>query len=142
MNPSLIASGGVILSRATGIDPAIQQALRALVSTDEEWENAGRSIGSFATQVSPQNERLARIATTVAIQMELKRKPTTLDQDIDMLKSWNKQQSNSGSPQSKVGREMIRNASNGGREEERLALMFRIEKKKLLSEIIAGLENN
>jgi hypothetical protein len=139
-----MACGGVILSRATGIDPAIQQALRALVSTDEEWQNAGRSIGSFATEVSPQNECLARIAAKVAIQMELKSKPTTLGQDIEKLKLWNKQQqNNSGGPQSKIGREMIRTSRNGSSasttNEERLALMFRIEKKKLLNEIIAGL---
>jgi hypothetical protein len=138
-----MASGGVILSRATGIDPAIQQALRALVSTDDEWQNSGRSIGSFATEVSPQNECLARIAAKVAIQMELKSKPTTLGQDIEMLQLLNKQQqNNSGGPQSKIGREMIRNARSGtsATNEERLALMFRIEKKMLLNEIIARLE--
>jgi hypothetical protein len=142
ISPSRATASGVIVSRAIGIDPAILQALRALVSTDEEWQNAGGAVGNFATQVSPQNERLARVAAKTAILLELESKPTSLEQDMDMLKLLNKQQqqSNSGGTRSVVGKEMIRNAISSNSNEDRLALLFRIEKKKLLYEIITSLE--
>jgi len=116
------ASGGVVLSRTQGVDPAILQALRALVSTEEEWEVfAGKAIGNFATQVSEENERLARLAAKTAIQLELDSKPTTLEQDMEL---WRKT--------------TLFNANESA--EERLALLFRIEKKKLLIETISNLE--
>lgn len=34
-------SGGVVITRSGGIDPAILTALRVLVSTDEEWKESG-----------------------------------------------------------------------------------------------------
>ena len=115
-------SGGVVLSRTQGVDPAILQALRALVSTEEEWEVfAGKAIGNFATQVSEENERLARLAAKTAIQLELDSKPTTLEQDMEL---WRKTS--------------LFNANESA--EERLALLFRIEKKKLLMEMISKLE--
>eukprot|EP00804_Cyclotella_cryptica_P029771 CCRYP_020940-RA/>CCRYP_020940-RA protein AED:0.05 eAED:0.05 QI:35/1/1/1/1/1/3/54/592 len=109
--------GGVVLTRATGIDPAVIQAMRALVSSDEEWENAGEAIGNFATQVSPENERAARLAIKRAMELELESKPTTVEEDENLLQ--------------------IMNAKSGGVEmEELLAVMFRLEKKKLLKEAI------
>lgn len=114
--------GGVVLSRAVGIDPAVIQALRALVSTDQEWQEAGESIGNFAAQVSADNERKARLAARTAIESELFAKTTTLEEDRAMLKR------------------LESNKKAGGQEmEERIALEFRIEKKKLLKETIERL---
>jgi hypothetical protein len=104
--------GGVVLTQAVGIDQAIIQALRALVSTDEEWEAAGEAVGNFAEEVNPENERKARLAARTAIEMELAAKPTTLDQDLELLKRMGSAKSTDL--------------------EEKLALQFRIEKKKLL----------
>lgn len=113
--------GGVILTRSEGVDPAVIQALRALVSTDEEWELAGEAVGNFAASVSPQNEERARLAARTAIEMELNAKPTSLEEDQELLKRME--------------------LSNAGMEsEERLSLIFRIEKKKILKDSIERLK--
>ena len=80
-------SGGVVITRAGGIDPAVMQALRALVSTDKEWGDVGEAIGNFADELSggAENERLARLAARTAIERELASKPTTLKEDELML---------------------------------------------------------
>ena len=109
--------GGVVVSRAAGIDPAVMQALRALVSTQEEWMAAGEAIGNFSEEMSPANERRATMAARKAMELELASKPTTLEQDMEL---WKRRTSTK---------------SNLDREEE-LALSFRIEKKKLLQEVI------
>lgn len=109
--------GGVVVTRAAGIDPAVMQALRALVSTDEEWMAAGEAIGNFSEEMSPENERRANLAARKAMELELESKPTTLQQDMEI---WKRKMSSK---------------SSLDREEE-LALSFRIEKKKLLQEVI------
>jgi hypothetical protein len=114
--------GGVVLSRAVGIDPAVIQALRALVSTEQEWKNAGESIGNFAAQINPENERKARLAARTALEMEMDAKPTTLEEDRELLKRFNS--SNSGFQD----------------EQERIGLIFRMEKKKILKETIDRLQ--
>lgn len=113
--------GGVVLSRAVGLDPAILAALRALVSSDQEWEDAGEAVGNFAAQVSPENESKARLAARTAIEAELESKPTTLEEDRELLKR-------------------LKSSNNGLQEpEEEMAIMFRIEKKKILKETISRL---
>lgn len=114
--------GGVVLSRAVGIDPAVIQALRALVSSDEEFEEAGFSVGNFAAEVNPENERKARIAARTAIEMELASKSTTLEMDREMLKRVTSSKAGLQEP------------------EELMVIMFRIEKKKLLKETIDKLQ--
>lgn len=109
--------GGVVLTRTVGIDPAVIQALRALVSSDSEWEAAGEAVGNFAAEVSSENERKARLAARTAIELELAAKATTLEEDKEMLKR-------------------ASSSKSGMEPEERLALQFRIEKKKLLKETI------
>lgn len=111
-------SGGVVLSRALGIDPAILQALRALVSTDAEWDAAGQAIGNFAEETGAENERCTRLAARTAIEMELTSKATTIQQDEDLMQRMNTMRSLDSAP------------------EEVLAVQFRLEKKKLLREII------
>ena len=113
---------GVVVSRAAGIDPATLQALRALLSTNAEWEErAGRSIGALAAAESggPDLEQCVRKAARSVLQRELEMKPTTLDQDVTLLR------------QLEDGRGRALDSDP----EERLALQFRIEKKKLLREV-------
>eukprot|EP00531_Pseudo-nitzschia_arenysensis_P001264 CAMPEP_0116148164 /NCGR_PEP_ID=MMETSP0329-20121206/18190_1 /TAXON_ID=697910 /ORGANISM="Pseudo-nitzschia arenysensis, Strain B593" /LENGTH=554 /DNA_ID=CAMNT_0003644237 /DNA_START=40 /DNA_END=1701 /DNA_ORIENTATION=+ len=110
--------GGVVLSRAVGLDPAVLQGLRALVSTDQEWEDAGEAVGNFAAEMSPENERRAKLAARTGIEMELASKATTLEEDRELLKR-------------------MRSSNSGLQEaEEEMAVMFRIEKKKILKETI------
>ena len=110
--------GGVVLTRATGIDPAVIQALRALVSSESEWEESGEAIGNFAVQASPENERAARTAVRRAMEMELESKATTIEEDENLLK-------------------VLQAKKGGGVDaEEILAVKFRLEKKKLLQEAI------
>jgi hypothetical protein len=116
--------GGVVVSRATGIDPAVLQALRALVSTNEEWKDAGEAIGNFAGDSSggAANERAANLAAKTAMEIELSRKATTFEEDEMLLIQMSK--------------------SKGGistNEERTLAIVFRLEKKKLLKEVIDSL---
>lgn len=111
--------GGVVLTRATGIDPAVIQALRALVSSDSEWDDAGEAIGNFAAEVSPENERAARMAVRRAMQMELESKATTIEEDRNLLNLY----------QGKGGVDV----------EEVLSVKFRLEKKKLLQEAIGNM---
>jgi len=109
--------GGVVLTRATGIDPAVIQALRALISSDSEWADSGEAIGNFATQVSPENERAARMAVRKAMQLELESKETTMEEDINLLT-------------------MYQGKSGGVDTEDILSVKFRLEKKRLLQEAI------
>jgi len=111
-------SGGVVITRAGGVDPAVLQALRALVSTEEEWNGAGEAIGNFAVEYGPENERLARLAARTGIEKELESKPTTREEDEALLSR----------------------ASKGMEREEALAIEFRIEKKKLLEETLDNLK--
>ena len=111
--------GGVVLTRATGIDPAVIQALRALVSSDEEWDEAGEAIGNFATEVSASNELAARTAVRRAMELELESKATTIAEDENLLKLFSE--------------------GKGVETEEVLAVMFRLEKKKLLQEAIRNM---
>lgn len=109
--------GGVVLTRATGIDPAVIQALRALVSSDQEWDDSGEAIGNFAVQVSLENERAAMVAVRKAMEMELENKATTMEEDEKILQ--------------------VLQAKSGGVDiEEILAVNFRLEKKRLLKEAI------
>ena len=111
--------GGVVLTRATGIDPAVIQALRALVSSESEWEDSGEAIGNFAVQASPENERAARTAVRRAMEMELESKATTIEEDENLLN-------------------VLQAKKSGGVDvEEILAVKFRLEKKKLLQEAIS-----
>jgi protein-tyrosine-phosphatase len=111
------------VTRVEGVDPAIIQALRALVSTDAEWEAAGEAVGNFVevNSAGPENERLARLAAKTALELELAAKPTTIEEDEALLKRMDQVKSMDSSVADK------------------LAVMFRIEKKKLLSETIRKL---
>jgi hypothetical protein len=111
---------GVVLTRATGIDLAVIQAVRALISTNNEWEDAGRSIGNFAAEVSPENERATRLAIRSAMVMELKGKATTMEEDETLLEAFG-------------GRKGVSDV------EEILAVTFRLEKKRLLHEAISNI---
>lgn len=111
-------SGGVVITRAGGIDPAVLQALRALVSTEKEWKGAGEAIGNFAVEYGPENERIARLAARTGIENQLLSKPTTRTEDETLLSR----------------------ASKSMNLEERLAIEFRIEKKKLLEETLDTLK--
>ena len=117
------AAGGVVLTRALGVDPAVLQALRALVSTDEEWEASGEAIGNFCEELSggQENERCARLAAKTAIEMELASKPTSIKEDEELLQQMETMKSLDAS------------------REEKLAVLFRIEKKKLLLETLEAL---
>lgn len=116
-------AGGVVVTRAGGVDPAVMQALRALVSSEDEWEAAGEAVGNFALEFSGgnENERLARLAARTALESELAAKPTTILEDEQLL---NRNKSSKSLDMS---------------DDEILAVLFRIEKKKLLEETIGTL---
>ena len=116
-------AGGVVLTRVLGIDPAVLQALRALVSTDAEWDAAGQAIGNFAEKMSggAENEKCARLAAKKAIEIELASKATTIEEDRDLLKRMETMKSLDAS------------------RADILAVQFRIEKKRLLQETIEKL---
>lgn len=116
--------GGVVVTRATGVDPAALQALRGLLSTDEEWNDAGQAVGNFCEPVNDVNESCARLAARMALQAELDNKATTLQQDEELLRRM------------EAGKSKSIDASS----QEELAVMFRIEKKKLLMEVMQNLE--
>jgi len=111
--------GGVVVSRAGGVDPAVMQALRALVSSDEEWAAAGEAIGNFSEEMAGgvENERLARLAARTALELELASKSTSLEEDEELLKR------------------MKSNKSMDSDAEDTIPVVFRIEKKKLLKEV-------
>jgi Rubisco LSMT substrate-binding len=117
--------GGVVLTNVLGIDPAVMQALRVLVSTDDEWEARGEAIGNFSIENSGgvENERCARLAAKTAVEMELSSKPTTVQDDMELLKRI----------------DTLKRLDSTSREEN-LAIQFRIEKKKLLQKCIQQLQ--
>jgi Rubisco LSMT substrate-binding len=117
-------NGGVVINRVQGLDPAVLQALRALVSTDAEWDAAGQAIGNFCLENSGgvENEQRARLVARTAIALELSSKATTIQQDQELLRRLESSKGLDASPS------------------ERLAIQFRIEKKKLLQEAIEMLK--
>jgi hypothetical protein len=115
--------GGVVITRFGGIDPAVLSALRALFSTDAEWEAAGEAVGNFAQSVSVENEKAALLAAKTAMQLELQSKPTTLQEDLDHIK------------RVEQGLDKLIDA------EELLAIRFRVEKKKLLMDGTSTIPN-
>jgi D-aminopeptidase len=119
------ADGGVVVTRSGGLDPAVWQALRALFCTDTEWQAAGQAVGSFATSstVSQATETAVRKAAQTALQWELDRKPTTLQEDETLQQRFDAHKSKA------VDRSTA----------EQLALTFRIEKKKVLQECLRSL---
>jgi hypothetical protein len=130
--------GGVVLSRVEGLDPAVLTALRVLVSSDDEWIAAGEAIGNFASENSggTTNEQLARLAAVTALQQELDSKPTTLEEDMQLLRQMKQQQ--------QTNKNILDNDDddNNNKEQTQLALEFRMEKKKLLKETIQFLQNS
>mgnify|MGYP001804827549 CR=1 FL=1 len=80
---------GVVVSRQ-GVDPAVIQGLRALVSSNDEWENAKQAVGNFAAPVSDANEACVFKAIRYVLENELASKPTTLDQDQQLQRRLNK----------------------------------------------------
>jgi len=110
-------SGGVVITRSGGIDPAILTALRVLVSTDDEWDASGQAVGNFVLDDSggADNEAVVRVVAQKALELELESKETTLEEDEVLLEK------------GLVG-------------SKRLAVCFRIEKKKLLREAIQNLK--
>jgi len=110
---------GVVLTRAGGIDPAVVQAVRALISTDGEWGDAAEAIGNFASPVSPENERAANAAIRRAMEMELESKATTIEEDERLLTATTTDDDDDGM--------ML------------LPVAFRLEKKKLLREAIRNM---
>ncbi len=123
-NDTNLKKDGVVLSRSIGLDPAILQALRVLVSSDDEWNSVGQSIGNFSVERSRHNEECARLVARTAIEMELSSKPTTVEEDIALLKRMDT-----------MSRMTVDSST-----EERLAIQFRIEKKRLLRETIESLK--
>lgn len=115
--------GGVVVTRSSGVDPAVMQALRALFSTEEEWDTAGGAIGNFAEEMSSENERIARLVAKTALELELECKPTTLEEDLKLIKIIEASKSIDASS------------------EEELAIKFRAEKKKLMHDTIKTLES-
>lgn len=114
--------GGIIVSRAGGLDPAVMQALRAMVSDEKEWTEAGEAVGNFAAEVSQKNEKLARLAAVTELRAELAKKATSIEEDEKLLK------------QLQCSKSLVTS------DEELLAIKFRIEKKKLLQEEIIKLQ--
>lgn len=116
------ADGGVVVTRTAGLDPAVWQALRALFCSDAEWQAAGQSVGSFAaTAPSATTEAAVQAAARCALQWELERKETTLEQDTALWQRMNKSKAVDVSTA------------------EILALQFRIEKKKILQECLRSI---
>ena len=119
---SINTLGGIIVSRTGGIDPAVMQALRAMVSSDPDWQDAGEAVGNFVEKVSDENERLARLAAKTELEAELKKKSTTIEDDEKLL------------------RQLKGSKSIVASEKELCAIQFRIEKKKVLEDAIKKLE--
>jgi hypothetical protein len=118
--------GGIVVTRRAGIDPAALQLIRALFATETEWNAAGRSVGKFQDVVSVDNEACSKTVVAAVLTMELERKATTLEQDERLMSS-----------SSKAGNTALSSLQSPA---ERLAVRFRIEKKKLLRETISALQ--
>ena len=121
------------------------RALRALYSSAEEWEllfpstRSGQvnfSLDTLGQPLSSATEKRVAAALKGLIAAELNSKPTTLDADIALLKSIvSKAQSssiitNGSSGSSTVGSGMFEDATIS-------AIAFRIEKKRLLDEVMS-----
>lgn len=122
------------------------RALRALYSSAEEWEllfpstRSGQvnfSLDTLGQPLSSATEKRVAAALKGLIAAELNSKPTTLDADIALLKSIvsNAQSSSiitnrSSGSSTTVGSGMFEDATIS-------AIAFRIEKKRLLDEVMS-----
>jgi Rubisco LSMT substrate-binding len=124
MDDEMSVGDGVVVTRADGVDPCIMQAIRVLVSTNEEWMANGAKINAFLEEYSggELNEKCTRLAVQAALQAELNSKSTTIDEDISLL--------------TKLITKLDDNNMLMHTEEESMVLDFRIEKKKLLQTCI------
>ena len=130
VNPSARASMALI-SRFDGVTV---RALRALLCSEEEWNGAVEKDGSetlkvnldkTAVAMSPNTEQKLTEALRVIADEELKSKPTTVEEDKELL---SKLLSNKISSSS--------DASGSFGDSSYAAVVFRIEKKKLLLEAL------
>jgi Rubisco LSMT substrate-binding len=115
MTTASTPAGYVVLTRAKGLDPSALQLIRALFATEDEWNAAGKSIAKFQNVVNRSNEACVQTVVKTMLTMELESKPTTIEQDEQLLLSTTQ------------AREL------------RLAIRFRMEKKKLLKEALEAL---
>jgi len=111
-------SNGVVITRSTGLDPAIMQALRILVATDEEWKLSNENVAQFSSKFSDTNENCANIVAQTYMEIELASKDTTIQHDEQLLSSMEQEQKKI------IDDHML------------LVVKFRLEKKKLLKETI------
>ena len=105
----------IVVTRDKGIDPVALRALRVVYATDAEWtEQAQQAVTSIDAATGSATEQNVRAVTRTLLQQELDSKPTTLEQDRVLL-------------------------ARCTETEERLAIQFRMEKKKVLMEAIGKL---
>ena len=119
-NNSNILKGGVVITIINGIDPAIKQVLRILISTDDEWESSGNDISKFSETYSIDNEKCLNQVIYKAIEYELyDDKKTSFEDDEGILKRLEKDSSASS-------------LDDSDDIELKLAFMFRLEKKEII----------
>ena len=114
------------------------RALRALYSSAEEWEllfpsRSGQvnfSLDTLGQPLSSATEKRVAAALKGLIAAELNSKPTTLDADIALLKSIVSNAQSSSIIVTTVGSGMFEDATIS-------AIAFRIEKKRLLDEVMS-----
>jgi Rubisco LSMT substrate-binding len=124
--------GVVVVTRGQGVDPSALQLLRALLATENEWIAAGRSVGPFQKVVNSDNEKCVQKVVAAVLTRELQSKPTTLEQDEQLLLSLLL-----ATTTTQKRMKMVEPSPASA--EQRLAIRFRIEKKKLLLETIAAI---
>jgi Rubisco LSMT substrate-binding len=123
----------VVVTRGQGVDPSALQLLRALLATEDEWIAAGQSVGPFQKVVNSDNENCVQKVVAAVLARELQSKPTTLEQDEQLLLSL---LAITTTTQKRM--KMVEPPPEPATE-QRLAICFRIEKKKLLRETIAAI---
>ena len=121
--------GGVVLGSARGMDLAVIQGLRCLLSNDSEWKASGESVGGFAEQVSEGNERKVRMCLKCVLEGELAKFKTTLEEDEALLESLG------------GGFDKSKQSSKNTNSRKRMAAKFRMEKKRILRKWIAEYSN-
>jgi len=122
----------VVVTRQ-GIDPAVMQGLRALLSNDEEWTQAKESVGSFAVENSG-GEELEHIVNAVVsnvLKNQLDIMGTTLDEDQLILDKMETKKSVIAGDGAK-GMGTVSAA-------DIIAVKFRMEKKKVLRQALETL---
>ena len=125
---------GILSDKLSRFDEISVACVRALVCSESEWGNAQpqKDLLRVLAPLSSKTEELTEKLLKTLCSLELKSKPTTLDDDVESLRELVNGDSRGFSE--KKGNKRSKTGTHSSIQRKQTALLFRIEKKKILLE--------